>query len=211
MSSKINSKPKYVITDGDEGVQINTGTRIAFAGAGFGLKGFGKAVKILQEKLDPKIRIASSGQSDWMKQQLDLDDWEQVNAMAQQKIQALADEHDLQYAGFLPFADPKELEFGIKGHMVRPKGIHLANKICFTLGGAEQTYNLGQYLISADWVSFASIKEVESLITPQIEFYQELAGKELSLIYQTGGRLGKDIAQANLKVLQDLGLELSEA
>ncbi|MBD3250426.1 MAG: hypothetical protein GF381_02565 [Candidatus Pacebacteria bacterium] len=210
MASPRNPK-KYVITDGDEGVQINTGVRLAFAGAGYQLDGFDRAVEILLDKLSSKIMIASSGQSDWMKQKLDLDEWEQVNASSQQQIQALADKHGLAYAGFLPFDDPEELEHGIKGHMVRPKGIHLANKICFTLGGGEQTYNLGQYLISADWVSFAKPAEVEQVIVPQIEFYQELAGKELSLIYQTDGKLGEKVAQKNLKALQKLGLELNES
>ena len=66
------------------------------------------------------------------------------------KSKLLADKNDLLYAGEFPFADPEELEHGVKGHMVRPRGIHIANKICFTVAGGEEVYNLGQYLISAD-------------------------------------------------------------
>ena len=143
--------PPYVITCGDEGVQINHGTRLAFAGSGYGLEGFSEAVKALKKLLKTEIRIASNQENDWFKAQLDLKDWEQVNASAQQQVEALADQEKLLYAGYLPFADPRKLKHDIKGHMVRPKRVHVANKICFTLGGGEQVYNLGCYRISADW------------------------------------------------------------
>ncbi len=209
MATELNPQP-YVITDGDEGVQINDGTRLGFAGAGFKLKGFSEAVKILKKNLTKKIRLASSAQSAWMQEKLELDDWQQVNAMAQQKLHALAEKEKLMYAGFLPFEDPQEIKHGIKGHMVRPKGIHLANKICFTFGGGEKVYNLGQFLISADWVSEADSKLVEDCIMQQLEFYRGMTSTELKLVYQTGGILGEEKALENKAVIEDLGIDLEE-
>jgi hypothetical protein len=211
MSSKKLNPKLYVITDGDEGVQLNDGIRLAFAGAGYQLPGFTEAVEILRKQLKKKLRIASHQESQWMKHHLDLEDWEQIDASGQQHVQAVAEANDLLYAGYIPFTDPIELKYGVKAHMVRPKTLHLANKICFTLGGGEQTYNLGQYLISADWVSFASQETVEEMILAQVKFYQDMVSKEMPLIYQTGGKLGEDVAQKNLETLQNIGLELNEA
>jgi len=210
MADKTN--PTYfVITDADEGVQINTGVRFGFAGAGFQLDGFSEAVKALQKLLPTKLRIVSSGESDWIKQKLDLPEWEEVDAMAQQHLQALADQNNLLYAGFMPFADPQEVEHEIKGHMVRPHGVHLANKICFTLGGGEQKYNLGQYLISADWISQVDKKLAKKILQEQVDFYRDLAGNELQFVYQTGVVLGKELVEENLNTLKDLGFEVEKA
>ncbi len=203
-----NNSSQYVITDSDEGVQINEGIRLGFAGSGYGLEGFEQVVKILNKLLPGKLTIAACSQSDWMKQQLQLEEWEEINAMAQQHIQALAEQTGLLYAGFLRFEDPKELKYEIKGHMVRPKGMHLANKICFTLGGAEQTYNLGQYLISADWVSEVDQDLAEKIIKQQVDFYQSVSKAPLKLVGQMGGVLGKETAQKNKKVLEKMGYEM---
>ena len=93
--------------------------------------------------------------------------------------------------------------------MVRPKKVHVANKICFTLGGGEQTYNLGCYQISADWVGSAPKKIVEQVILPQLEFYKKLSGIKLPLVYELAGVLGEKVAQKNLKALEKIGLKLS--
>ncbi len=207
MAHKINA-PKLVITDGDEGVQINEGVRLAVAGAGYGLPGFSQIVVALKDLFKEELRIAATQNSAWMKQQLDLEDWEQVNALFQQHVQALADKEDLLYSGYLPFDDPKEVKYKIKGHMVRPMGMHLANKICFTLGGGEQKFNLGQYLISADWVSQVPREVAEEAIKMQVNYYRELAGKDLNCIYQTGGKLGPAKAEENRQVLEEMGIEL---
>jgi hypothetical protein len=140
---------------------------------------------------------------------MNLTDWEQVNASAQQQIEALADKEGLLYAGYLPFADPRKLKYEVKGHMVRPKLVHVANKICFTLGGGEQTYNLGCYQISADWAGSAPKKLVEQVILPQVEFYKKLSGMKLQLVYETAGELGEKLAQKNLKALEKIGLKLA--
>ena len=97
MADKQNS-PIFVIADADEGVQINQGTRLGFVGAGFMLDGFEQVVKILKKELSKQLRIVSSGENDWIKQQLDLKQWDEVDAMAQQHLQSLADEHGLLYA-----------------------------------------------------------------------------------------------------------------
>ena len=197
----------YVITCGDEGVQVNYGIRLAFAGAGLELPGFHDVVKLLKRSFGTKLRIVSSQENDWIKQKLNLTEWESTNASAQQQIEALADKERLQYAGYLPFADPKKLKYAIKGHMVRPKKVHVANKICFTLGGGEQTYNLGCYQISADWAGSAPKKLVEQVIKPQVEFYKKLSGIKLQLVYEMRGVLGEKTAKKNLKALQKIGLK----
>lgn len=209
MSHKINA-PKLVIADGDEGVQINEGIRLAFAGAGYEMPGFSEIVKALKKIFKEKIRLVSTQNSAWMKKHLKIDEWEQINALSQQHHQALADKEGLLYAGYLPFADPKEVKHQIKGHMVRPMGMHLANKICFTLGGGEKQFNLGQYLISADWASEVSLETAKKALELQVEFYQELAGQKLSLICQTGGKLGKEKALENRKVLEKIGFKIEK-
>ncbi len=207
MADKLNI-PKYVIADGDEGVQFNDGVRLAVAGAGYKLTGFAEIAKALKKLFKTDVYSVATENSAWMKKKLDLNDWEQVNAMAQQHIQAVSDKNKLKYAGYLPFADPQEIKYEIKGHMVRPKGLHLANKICFTVGGGEQTYNLGQYLISADWVSEVPVDVAEAAIQEQVDFYQELAGKKLEFVVQEEGVLGEEKAAENKKVLQGMGIEL---
>lgn len=197
----------YVITCGDEGVQINEGTRLAFVGGGFRLEGFDRAVGILKKIIDEPIRIVSSAENNWMRQQLDLYNWEQVDASVQQHIQALAEKNNLLYAGFIPFADPKVLEYDIKGHMVRPHNLHLANKIAFTLGGGEQTYNLGCFLISADWVGEADEKLVRQVLEPQIEFYTKLVKAEkLQFVFEEEGNLSDDIKAKNKAMLKKIGI-----
>lgn len=209
MANKLNT-PKYVVADGDEGVQFNQGVRIAIAGGGYKLPGIEQIIKALHDLFQEDLYLAATANSAWMKEQLGVSDWEQVNALAQQHLQALADKHDLKYAGYLPFSDPKEVKYEIKGHMVRPEGMHLANKICFTTGGGEQTYNLGQYLISADWVSAVPQKTAETAIKAQIEFYQQLAGRDdFEFLCQEGGKLGKKRAAKNKQVLSDMGIEFS--
>jgi hypothetical protein len=198
----------YVITCGDEGIQINEGTRFSFVGSGYELPGFSKDVVALKKVFGPSISIVASQENDWLKEKMKLADFEQADASMQQQIESLADREDLSYAGFIPFSDPKKLKDEIKGHMVRPRGIHIANKICLTLGGGEQVYNLGCYKISADWVHAASDKVAKEVITPQIEFYNKLAKRELPLFYETAGELDEKTVSKNLKVLEKIGLKL---
>lgn len=195
----------YVITCGDEGVQINEGKRLGVVGCGFRLDGFSELVVLLKQVFGDDLRVAINEESDWLKQKLDLVNWEQVNAMAQQQIQALADDEGLLYAGYLPFTDPKELKHEIKGHMVRPHKVHIANSISFTLGGGEQKYHLGHYVISADWVHLAKPDFVKKMLEPQIAFYTKLnRGEPLSYSFEEAGELGPEVAAKNKAVLDQV-------
>lgn len=197
----------YVIACGDEGVQLNEGVRLGVVGAGFRLPQFSELLKALKETFPAEeFRIVSSEENDWIKEKLSLSTWEQVTASSQQHIEALADKEGLLYGGFLPFSDPKVLKNGVKGHMVRPHKVHIANKVCFTLGGGEQKYNLGQFVISADWVSAAPEKLVQDILSEQIAFYTKISGgKPLLTVVETAGTLGEATAQKNEAVLRKLG------
>ncbi|MFZ5376230.1 MAG: hypothetical protein ACOZAN_00995 [Patescibacteria group bacterium] len=197
--------PVYVITDGDEGVQINQGIRLSVVGAGVKVDGFDKIVEILKDLLGKNIYLAATQENEWIKQAFDLDNYEQADATFQQQAESLADRVGLSYAGFLPFADPKDLVHDIKGHMVRPRGLHIANKICFTLAGGEQTYNLGQYQISAEWISKAPRKLAEKFIKLQVEFYEKMAGRKLEYLIEDTGILDQRLVEKNRKVLEELG------
>lgn len=195
----------YVITCGDEGVQINEGTRLSVVGAGIKLDHFSKLVKLLKKTLETdELAIASSQENSWIKETFSLNTFEQADATFQQQAQAVADKEGLSYAGFLPFADPKQLDAGIKGHMVRPQGMHLANKICFTLAGGEQTYNLGQYMISAEWLHLADQKLAKQLISVQVKHYKAVAGQDLQFVFEEEGPLGAEIAAKNKKALESI-------
>jgi len=199
----------YVITCGDEGVQINEGTRLGILGAGFEMNGFPQVVKVLKKLLNKNIRVVSSAENEWVKNSLKLDDWEQTDTSMKQHIEALADKNELAYAGFTPFADPRQLKHGIKGHMVRPRGVHIANKISFTLAGGEQTYHLGHYVISAEWVSTVNKKLAKEFITTQVEFYKKQAKMDLEFVFETEGELDEKMAQKNKKVLESFGFKAS--
>ncbi len=208
--AKNNTPSRYVITDCDEGAQINSGIRLGFVGSGYELKGFSEVVKILSKLFPGKLVIAATSQSDWMKDRLGLTDWDEINAMAQQHLQALAEKENLLYSGLLKFEDPKEIGHGIKGHMVRPKNMHLANKICFSLGGGEQVYNLGQYVLSADWLCKANEELAKKVINSQLDFLQSVSKTSLKLVGQMDGALGKETALKNKKMLAKIGYEVEE-
>ncbi len=195
----------YVLACGDEGVQLNEGTRIGVLGAGFHLEGFSEVVTALKKVLGDDLRIVSNEENDWVKKELDLSNWEQVDASSQQHIQALADKEGLLYAGYLPFTDPQQLEHGVRGHMVRPHAIHIANKICFTLAGGEQKFNLGCFVISAEWVSEVAPEVAKKFLQQQIEFYKSLSGgTELTFVYEEAGELGEEVAKKNKAVLESI-------
>lgn len=208
MIEEIKVKIPYVITGGDEGIQINVGIRLAFAGAGYEIPSFSKAVVALKKTFGENISIVSNHENYWIKSKMKLTDWNQVDASMQQQIEAIADKEGLSFAGNVPFSDPRKLKDEVKGHMVRPKGVHIGNKICFSLGGGEQVYNLGCFRISADWLHAVSPKVVKDVILPQIEFYNKLIKKDLPLFYELHGELDEKIANKNLKKLQKLGLEM---
>jgi hypothetical protein len=194
----------YVITCGDEGVQINEGVRLGFAGAGFRIPHFSEVVQVLKDRLGKDLRIAASEENDWIKQAMDLDDWDQVNAVMEQHLSALADREGLLYAGILPFTDPKQLEYGIKGHMVRPQGIHIATKVSFTLAGGEQKYHLGCFVLSGEWASGVSKEVAKEAITAQLDFYRSLVKKPLQFTFEEEGELDSAIVAENKAVIEDV-------
>jgi hypothetical protein len=197
----------YVISCGDEGVQLNEGTRLGVVGSGFKLEGFSEVASAMKRVFGDELRIAAAEENDWIREKLELANWEQTNASAQQRIEALADQNSLLYAGIIPFADPQALAHDVRAHMVRPHGIHIANKIKLTLGGGEQTYNLGCYIISADWVSEADDALVKRVISEQIAFYTKLSKRDsLPIELELAGELGDERAQANKAKLEQLGL-----
>lgn len=196
----------FVIACGDEGVQINEGTRFGVVGAGFQLAGFSEVVPLMKKLTDDKIVVAASEENDWIREKLGLSTWEQTNASAQQHIAALADAEGLVYAGYLPFSDPKQLKGEIRGHMVRPHGIHIANKILLTVGGGEQHFHLGHYVISADWVADAPQELVKSFIGEQIAFYRKIAKEELPLVVENEGVFSESQKEQNTAVLYSIGI-----
>jgi hypothetical protein len=200
----------YVITCADDGVQINEGTRLGIAGCGLGLEGISEVVAGLKTVLDTEeanIAIAPSQENDWTKEKFELADVEQADATMQQRVQALAEQEDLDYAGFIKFTDPEEMAYGIKAHMVRPKGMHIGNQIAFTLGGGEFKYHLGYYLLSAEWISEVDLDLAKAFLDEQIEFYRELAGSELPIVFELAGDLPSETAERNHELVLKLGYE----
>lgn len=194
----------YVITCGDEGVQINEGTRLGIVGAGFRVPHIEKIIEALKKELGEDLRIAASEENNWIKQQLDLSDWDQVNAMMEQHVEAMADREGLQYSGMLPFTDPRQLKHEIKGHMVRPQGIHIATKISFTLAGGEQKYHLGCFVVSAEWVSSVPREVAEEAILTQVKFYRSLVKRPLQFIFEETGTLDEGLVAKNKAVVEDI-------
>lgn len=203
--SELPSRLPFVITCGDEGVQINVGRRLGFVGAGVKLDGFAEVVPHLQKLFGADLVLASSAENDWIKAKFELSDYEQADAFAQQHTELLADELKLKYAGFLPFTDPRQLKHEVKGHMVRPKAVHIANGVCFTLAGGEQTYHLGHFIVSAEWVSMVPKKLATQLIKTQLDFYQSLVPKDkLKFVFEAEGDLGQDFAKKNQAILEKI-------
>jgi hypothetical protein len=195
----------YVITCGDEGIQINEGTRIAVLGAGLKLDGFPEVVKGLKKVLGRDLCIAASAECEWVKEQFQLDTFEQADATMQQQLAASADETGLRYVGILPFADPQQLDHGVKGHMVRPKSVHIANKVCFTLAGGEQKFHLGHFVISAEWVAQVPKKIASQVIKTQVDHYTKLAKQPLTVEFESAGELDEKIVKKNRAVLESIG------
>ncbi len=197
----------YVITCGDEGVQVNEGTRLGILGSGVKLEGSEEVIAHLKALYGENIVLAANDESDWVRKQFDLPEWEQTNATYQQQAQVLADKTGVPYAGFIEFTDPRKLTEEIKAHMVRPRKIHIANKICFTLGGGEQTYNLGCFVVSAEWVHLAKPECVKEFMETQINFYKELVKMEdMVFKFEEAGELGEEIVEKNKAVLREIGI-----
>ena len=194
----------YVVTSVDEGIQLNSGVRLGFVGGGIDLPRFNEAIKILQEvlPLEEKQRIAviSSQEDQWQDDHL-----QSRNSLTiKDKYDELAAANDLYYAGHLDFGDPKVLLNDIKGHLVRPPKIHVADSIRFTCGGGEQVFNLRNYVISADWVFKADENLARELLAAQIDYCHMIAGRKLKFDYEIDGELDPKLAAINREFVEKI-------
>jgi hypothetical protein len=76
-----------------------------------------------------------------------------------------------------------------------------------TIGGGEQTYNLGCFVVSADWVAAASDEVVANVMQTQFAFYAKLVNTEsLPIELETTGALSPEIIEGNKAKLLKLGI-----
>jgi hypothetical protein len=152
-----------------------------------------------------ELFIFANEENDCVKQLLELPDWETTNASMEQQIAALADREKLKYAGLIAFVDPVDFGQGIKAHMVRPHGVHVAKRLSLTVGGGEQTFNLGNFVLSAEWVGSVKPEIARAVLTAQREHLQSLVRKPLEVVVELDGPLSDAVKQKNFAVLRDLG------
>ncbi len=187
-----------VIASGDEGLQLNVGTRFGFVGSGWDLPHFDQAIKTLQKKLPEPLVLASIQEDDWLNEKLQTKN----PNLYQEKLQQFATDHHLAYIGQLDYGDPRDLSDGVtRGHLVRPPKIHVADQICFTTGGGEQQFNLRQIMISADYLFGLKSAAAAEIIGLQIKFYQKIIGRPLKFSFETAGILGENLSQKNYQAL----------
>lgn len=197
---------KYVITCGDEGVQLNQGTRLGILGSGIKIPHADKIIGYLKSLFGSEVYLSASEENAWIRQEFALNTWEQANATYQQQAEVIADKVSIPYIGFLEFSDPRPLKHEIKGHMVRPKGIHIANGISLTIGGGEQTYHLGHFVISAEWLHLADKKIAKEFLDAQIEYYKKLVNMpDIKITVEEAGELDPKVIAKNKAILEKLG------
>ncbi len=196
---------KYCLACGDEGVRVSGAVRLGVVGAGVKLSHEEAFFKALKNSF-PSVTLFANQENDWIKQQLDLPNYESADASMQQQVAALADRQKLKYLGNIEFVDPVDFGNEIKAHMVRPHGIHIAKQICLTIGGGEQTFNLGNFVVSADWISGAKPDVVKDILSTQIAFYRALRKKELPVVIEEGGELDDKVKEKNREMLKEIGL-----
>ena len=89
--------------------------------------------------------------------------------------------------------------------------MHLANQVCFTVAGGEEIYNLGQYLISADWLleftnnGKKNMSEAKECLLAQLNFYQSLSKDfALKILIEDKGPFPKQVIKANQQLLEKI-------
>ena len=191
-----------VITSGDEGVQLNAGTRLGFAGSGYELTGFAEAVTALQKVFGKrKIFLASVQEDDWMAEKLS----SRNPNLYQETLEKLAKTQRLPYAGQLDYGDPRDLKTpDVRGHIVRPQKVHVADQIILTVGGGEQKFNLRKVVICADYVSLLPWETAKMIIMEQIKFYQQQMKKAPKFFIETDGDLSDEIKEKNKAVVKKI-------
>ena len=199
MSDKQENLSPLVITSGDEGVQLNAGVRFAFVGSGYDLPHFSSAVKALQKIFKQDFVLASVQEDNWLALKLASHN----PNLYQSTLAVLADEQHLAYVGQFDYGDPRDLnDSSVRGHIVRPPKIHVADQVIFTLGGGEQNFNLRKFVISADYVASLPFEQAASLIKTQVDFYQTLVKKPLKFSYETDGPLADELKQQNQAIVE---------
>jgi hypothetical protein len=188
----------WVIASGDEGLQLNCGVRFGFVGSGYELPYFAQAAAALQNKLPQKLVLVSLQEDDWLSAKLKTKN----PNLYQETLLKFAKAHKIKYVGQLDYGDPRDLDDQLtRGHIVRPQKIHVADQICFTLGGGEQKYNLRQLVVSADYLHALTPKQALAIIKTQVDFYRELLGRPLKFTRDAGGILDDKTKQKNAAVL----------
>ena len=198
---------QYVITGTDEGIQLNAGVRLGFAGAGLELAGFEMALQILKESLPlegAKITVLSSQEDKWQDDAVG----GRNQTAVREKFEDFAEKNGLEYLGHLDFGDPKPYSDEVKGHLVRPPKIHVADTVCLSCGGGEQVFNLRHYVLSADWLFKADQTKAKALLKKEFEYCQEVAGKKLKVDYEIAGDLDPKIAAINKEFAEKLMTEI---
>jgi len=183
----------WVIASSDEGLQLNEGRRLGFVGAGYDLPYMKQVLAVLEYDLGTRPLLVSAQEDDWLAAKLE----SKNQAIYDEKLQDFAAGLGLEYAGQLDFGDPKDLSGGVRGHLVRPPKIHVAEQICLTVGGGEETYSLEQFVISADFAHGLDAELVTALIGSQIDFCQQLLGHPLKVVVSDKGPLSAALKTAN--------------
>lgn len=190
-----------VISSSDEGLQLNFGVRFGFTGSGYNLPHFSQAIQALQKKLPQPLVLASLQEDDWLAHQLS----SKNPNLYQETLAKFANKHGLDYVGQFDYGDPRDLNDNLtRGHIVRPQKIHVADQICFTLGGGEQTFNLRQIIISADYLFALTPKQGLEIIGEQVNFYRQLLGNKLKFTQETTGILAPSLVDKNQEKLQQI-------
>ncbi len=190
----VSQKPPLVVTSGDEGVQLNAGTRFGFVGSGYQLPHFDLAIKALRQASGQELVLASTQEDDWLAEKLQ----SRNPNLYQETLENFAQEQKLTYVGQLDYGDPRDLSDGqTRGHLVRPQKIHVADQLLFTIGGGEQNYNLRQVVVSADYLFALSEDQAKEMIDLQVSFYQKVLAKELKFVVEKAGAWDEKLKKDN--------------
>ncbi|MCL2110310.1 hypothetical protein FWH30_01895 [Microgenomates group bacterium] len=191
-----------VIASSDEGLQLNDGVRLGFVGAGLGIAELDEIIEVLQEQMeksgDGELVIVSSQEDDIQ------DDLLQTRniGMVAEKMTAFASKFKIGYAGHIDFGDPRNINLGVRGHLVRPPRLHVADSVCFTLAGGEHNFSLRHFVLSADWVFALGRKKATKILTAEVAALEKLSGKKLKITYDMKGDWDPKIAAVNKEIVE---------
>ena len=197
----------YVISSCDEGLQLNQGIKIGFVGAGFGINQLDLILPALEDVLQQQLIVVSSQDDDLHIKHVP--NVKKQRIFINEKFVFFAKKHNLLYAGHLDFKEPQNLKYEVRGHMVRPEGVHVAQNICFTLGGGEQIYSLANFVLSAEWISSVDFDLAFKIMKEQVDFIKKISFNKLNLIFQKDGLLSDELKMKNEKIIEKIIQKLS--